>query len=41
VLLALIFSAFGLGEGGADIALALASALAAASAMFSLLRLRS
>jgi DHA2 family multidrug resistance protein-like MFS transporter len=40
VLLALIFSAFGLGEGGADIALGLAAALAAASAMFSLLRLR-
>lgn len=40
VLLALIFSAFGLGEGAADIALRGAAALAAASAMFSLLRLR-
>jgi len=40
VVLALIFSVAGV-RGGAGIALGLASALAAASAMFSLLRLRS
>lgn len=40
VLLALIFSAAGIGEGGVEFALALAAALAAAAAMFSLLRLR-
>lgn len=41
VLLALIFSAAGIGEGGVEFALALAAALAAVAAMFSLLRLRS
>jgi MFS transporter, DHA2 family, multidrug resistance protein len=40
VLLALIFSAAGVSEGGAEWALWLAAALSAASAMFSLLRLR-
>jgi MFS transporter, DHA2 family, multidrug resistance protein len=40
VLLALVFSVFGVREGGAEAALVLASALAAASAAFSLLRLR-
>jgi DHA2 family multidrug resistance protein-like MFS transporter len=41
VLLGLIFSVAGASNGGADIALGLAAALAAASALFSLLRLRS
>ncbi|MBE7368110.1 MFS transporter [Ramlibacter pallidus] len=40
VLLALVFSVFGVREGGAEFALVLASGLAAASAAFSLLRLR-
>jgi MFS transporter, DHA2 family, multidrug resistance protein len=40
VLLALIFSAAGIGEGGVELALGLAACLAAASAMFSLLRLK-
>ncbi len=40
VLLALVFSVFGVREGGAEAALVLAAVLAAASAAFSLLRLR-
>ena len=40
VLLALIFSGAGVGDGGVEIAIGLGAALAAASACFSLLRLR-
>jgi DHA2 family multidrug resistance protein-like MFS transporter len=40
VLLALIFTAVGIGDGGTDIALGLAAALAATAAAFSLLRTR-
>lgn len=40
VLLGLVFSVFGVREGGPDVALAIAAALAAASSAFSLLRLR-
>jgi DHA2 family multidrug resistance protein-like MFS transporter len=40
VLLGMIFSAAGVSDGGAEIALGLASAMSAASAVFSLLRLR-
>jgi MFS transporter, DHA2 family, multidrug resistance protein len=40
VLLGLVFSFSGVREGGAELALGLAAALAAASASFSLLRLR-